>query len=148
MNVIFHALNMLSEKYNYVILLQPTSPLRTFQDIDSCIEKCIQKQAPACVSVTEPNKNPYWMFTLKADETITPLMTDSYNYNLRRRQELPKVYALNGAVYVADSLWLAKHKSFLTEDTIAYVMPKERSIDIDSEFDFALTALLLDNKLF
>ncbi|KOR32311.1 acylneuraminate cytidylyltransferase [Achromatium sp. WMS3] len=140
MDVIFHALDTISEKYDYVVLLQPTSPLRTTQDIDACIEKCIQKDAPACVSVTEPNKNPYWMFTLKADETITPLITN--NYNLQRRQELPKAYALNGAVYVADSLWLAKNKSFLTKDTIVYIMPNERSIDIDCKLDFIITTSL------
>jgi CMP-N-acetylneuraminic acid synthetase len=50
--------------YDYVVLLQPTSPLRTVEDKDGCIEKCIYNNVNVCVSITEPNKSPYWMYNL------------------------------------------------------------------------------------
>ena len=53
-----------------------------------------------------------------------------------RRQNLPPTYALNGAVYVADSAWLRERRSYLAEETLGYVMPRERSLDIDTELDF------------
>ena len=65
-DVIVHAVQTIPEKYDYIVLLQPTSPLRKVTDIDNCIEQCLQKNAKACVSVTEPEKSPFWMY--KIDE--------------------------------------------------------------------------------
>jgi N-acylneuraminate cytidylyltransferase len=61
-----------------------------------------------------------------------------------RRQDTPKIYALNGAVYVADCEWLVRKGSFVTDETVAYLMPRERSVDIDSELDIKLAELLLN----
>ena len=55
-----------------------------------------------------------------------------------RRQDMPEVYALNGAVYVAKVSWLRETRSFLTPETVAYVMPRERALDIDTELDFTV----------
>lgn len=130
---LLHALGELSG-YDYVVSLQPTSPLRTVGDIDACIEKVIETQLPACVSVTEPDTSPYWMYTLDDNGLMRQLIKqDSLTV---RRQDLPNAYALNGAVYVAETKWLMESKSFLTEATIAYEMPKIRSYDIDTEEDF------------
>ncbi|KMY29187.1 acylneuraminate cytidylyltransferase [Lysinibacillus xylanilyticus] len=120
--------------YDYVVLLQPTSPLRTVADIDSCIEYIIEQGAKFCVSVTEPEKSPYWMYTLE-DKTIKPLIEQKQLTT--RRQDLPSVYALNGAVYVGETSWLQKTKSFITDETIGYIMEKSHSYDIDTEEDFS-----------
>lgn len=130
---VLHAIDMV-EGYDYVMLLQPTSPLRTVEDIDRCIEKIIKFNAPACVSVTEPDTSPYWMYTLNCNDQIKPLIPQ--DTVAVRRQELPTVYSLNGAVYIAKTDWLRHTKSFLTEETVAYIMPRERSYDIDTEEDF------------
>ena len=124
---VLHALTLFPQ-YEYVVLLQPTSPLRSVKDIDNCIEQCIYKKAYSCVSVTQPDKSPYWMYVL--DEN-------------NRRQELPEVYALNGAVYVAQSDLLYQKKTFVTMDSVAYCMPKERSLDIDTELDLQLAEYLM-----
>jgi len=129
---VLHALEFLP-RYDYVILLQPTSPLRQADDIDSCLEKCLAADAKACVSVTEVTENPYWMYTLEKDGAMRQLIqTNDFFY---RRQDLPQVYKLNGAIYVANYEWLLQSKSFLSQDTLAYVIPWERSIDIDTEKD-------------
>lgn len=126
--------------YDYVVLLQPTSPLRMAEDIDQCIEICLQMQAPACVSVTIPEKNPYWMYSVGEDKRLRPLFDADTN---ARRQDLPSVHALNGAVYVVETGWLEQHKAFITEKTVASVMPRERSVDIDTEWDIQFTTFLL-----
>lgn len=137
---VMHALSCLPG-YDYVVLLQPTSPLRTHKDIDSCIEACVSSAADACVSVTEPDKSPYWMYTVDTRGKMSPLIKTGES--ILRRQDLPKAYALNGAVYVAATAPLAGSRSFLTENTVAYTMPKLSSIDIDTEADLFIAEALL-----
>lgn len=139
---VLHAMEMLPG-YDYIVLLQPTSPLRTVEDIDQCIELCVSYSAQSCVSVTEPDKSPYWMYTIQKDGILEPLLSTPF---VTRRQDLPHVYSLNGAVYAAESQWLAQNKTFLTEGTLAYVMPKERSLDIDTELDLKICDFLLNSK--
>ncbi|MCZ8531818.1 cytidylyltransferase domain-containing protein [Psychrobacillus psychrodurans] len=132
---ILHAIEQCSG-YDFVVLLQPTSPLRTVEDIDGAIETLIEREADFCVSVTEPDQSPYWMYNLDVNGTMSAVIKQD---NLAvRRQDLPKIYSLNGAVYVANIEKLEEEKSFLTNETIGYVMPKQRSIDIDTEEDFYL----------
>lgn len=138
---VLHAIAALPEQYDYVVLLQPTSPLRTAADIDQCVERCVSRNAPACVSVTEPDKSPYWMYTLDDTGRMRPLLEGDA---ASRRQDLPKVYALNGAVYAADCHWLLRTRSFLSEETEAYEMPKERSLDIDTESDLQYCEIRLN----
>lgn len=137
---VVHAINMLPQ-YEYVIVLQPTSPLRTVEDIDGSIELCFAKRAKCCVSVVEPDKSPYWMLTLGKDGKVLPLFPDSPLVS--RRQDLPIVYALNGAIYIANSECLLDAKTFIDKDMTIYVMPKERSLDIDTEYDVSLADNIL-----
>ncbi|MFA6224292.1 MAG: acylneuraminate cytidylyltransferase family protein [Desulfomonilaceae bacterium] len=128
---VLHAIGVFSG-YDYVVLLQPTSPLRTTNDIEATIDQCLSHQAPSCVSVCESQETPYWMFTFGPDMKLTPFMP---GYTRTRRQDLPPAYLLNGAVYVAEIEWLVLKKDFLANDTVAYVMPVDRSLDIDTEND-------------
>ena len=137
---VIHAIQSLQD-YDYVVLLQPTSPLRTYTDIDACLELCIKSQSSSCVSVTEPDKSPYWMFKLTSDKKLRPLIESGEL--ACRRQDLQKVYAVNGAVYVSDCTYLLKEKSLIGNDTIAYEMPRERSLDIDTEFDLKICEIIM-----
>jgi N-acylneuraminate cytidylyltransferase len=135
---VLHALDELPG-FDYVVLLQPTSPLRTADDIDRCIECCLESDAPGCVSVTEPDKSPYLMYT-QVGKTLRPLLAgDLY----ARRQDMPRVLALNGAVYVAAIAVLRETRAFVGAETVGYEMPKERSIDIDELLDFQIVETLL-----
>jgi len=140
---VLHALQALPERYDYVVLLQPTSPLRLVEDIDGCIAMCIEKDASACVSVTEPANNPYWMYRLSPEGVLRPLFAQ--DEIPARRQDLPPVYALNGAVYVARCDWLLKKRTFLSDETTAFIMPPGRSLDVDTEMDLQLCECLLKN---
>ena len=141
---VLHAIKLIHEKYDYVVILQPTSPLRKIEDIDGCIELCTKKNVPACVSVTGPDKSPYWMFTINKKGQLNSFVASVRP--VTRRQDLPRVYALNGAVYVAKKDWLEKNKTFISEETVAYVMDKERSVDVDDLFDLQLCEFFLVHK--
>lgn len=140
---VIHAIGTIPEKYDYVCLLQPTSPLREAVDIDSCIENCVLNDAPSCVSVVEAAEHPYWMYRISPRQALVSLFPDR---NVTRRQDLPKVYALNGAVYVAKTEIILEEKTFLSEGTIGYVMKRGNSLDIDEEIDFVLAELLLKDS--
>jgi CMP-N,N'-diacetyllegionaminic acid synthase len=137
---VIHALTVLP-RYNYVVLLQATSPFRSVEDIDGCIEQCIRQDAAACVSITESDKSPYWMYTLDTTHHMEPLISNLGD-NVRR-QDLPQIFSLNGAVYVAKVSELLRSRSFITPGTVGYRMPKDRSLDIDTEQDFRICEILM-----
>ncbi len=138
---VLHALNALKEKYDYVVLLQPTSPLRQVDDIDGCIEACFDANALSCVSATEVTQHPYLMYTIDHEGALRELI--HRRETIHRRQDLPTVYVLNGAIYLAASEWLQQNRSFLKPDTKAYVMSRERSLDIDDLIDFKIAEFIL-----
>ena len=141
---VIHAINTLEEKYDFVVLLQPTSPLRTVEDIDGCIQHCILTESPACVSLTEVQQSPYWMYHLDDNMKLKPFVQNVETIN--RRQDLPKVYVLNGAVYVAKSGFILNRKSFLSNETAGYIMSGKNSVDIDTELDFSYCEWLINKK--
>ncbi|MGE4265677.1 MAG: acylneuraminate cytidylyltransferase family protein [Desulfovibrio sp.] len=129
------------DAYDYIVLLQPTSPLRTVEDIDGCIAACLDADLPCLISVTEADESPYYMFTMAPDGLMSPVIAQERFHT--RRQDLPRVVTPNGAVYVADCAWLARTRSYLTPETRGYEMPRERSQDIDGLLDFDICELLL-----
>lgn len=139
-DVVLHTLDCLPG-YDWVVLLQPTSPLRTTDDIDRAISLCLEKNAPACVSVSQTPASPWWMFRIGHQGKMHSFLPPEQRPT--RRQDLPELYALNGAVYLAKTEWLQRSLSFLTEETMAYVMPSERSLDIDTLMDFRIAECLL-----
>lgn len=134
MEVLWHALASVGERFDYLVLLQPTSPLRVARDIDACLQVCVDGGAPACVSVCEVQKSPYWMVTLGQDSRLVPLLAEPVTAS--RRQALPPVYQFNGAVYAAQIDWLRAHGSFFSSETRAWVMDPLDSVDIDDQWDF------------
>ncbi|AZN38511.1 acylneuraminate cytidylyltransferase family protein [Paenibacillus albus] len=138
---ILHALRMV-KGYDIVLLLQPTSPLRTAEDIDHCLEQLVASRAWSVVSVTENDKPLSWMYQL-GDEQQTLVKAIPGLENVLQRQDAAKIYVLNGAVYAAYIPYLLSNESFMYEGTAGYVMPKERSVDIDTMIDFIVAESLL-----
>lgn len=139
---VLHAVSaMLPERYDYVVLLQPTSPLRTVEDIDACIVRCLDNDWPVLLTVEEPSASPYFMFHMAPDGLLSPVLQQDRFHT--RRQDLPPVVKPNGAVYVARCDWLASTRSYLTAETRGLSMPRERSWDVDEPLDFEICELLL-----
>lgn len=140
---VLHVINTLPEIYDYVCLLQPTSPLRKGSDIDRAMAMCIKNNSNSCVSVTEVTEHPYLMYTTNEDK-LSPLFP---NMDINRRQDLPKIFKLNGAIYFAAVNQVLNEKRLVNDKTLGYVMAKEFSIDIDNNIDFELCNNVLMKKL-
>lgn len=133
--VVAHALEELPN-YEYVMLLQPTSPLRQTQNINEAFELLITKNASACVSVVEQLPSPHWMFRIGENQRIIPVLEKP---NFSRRQDLPKVYVLNGAIFISNVEHFQtsiEPDPFLTSETVGYEMPAKISWDIDTMEDW------------
>lgn len=139
---ILHAIEALPG-YDYVMLLQPTSPLRTVEDIDMIISLMIEKDYKSMVSVCLSDKTPSWMFKLTQEDNLESYVQEEV---VTRRQEGEELYSLNGAIYLINSKELTNNKSFFTSNTKGFVMPKERSFDIDDSVDFKICEKFLDLK--
>lgn len=120
--------------HDIVVLLQPTSPLRTAADIDGAIQLLETSGAPACVSLRMADEHPYLTFRLGDGGVIARFAEPPAGISLRR-QDLPAAWCLNGAVYVARVEWFLRERSFLSPQTVGYGMPAERSLDIDTLAD-------------
>ncbi len=145
-DVIMHAVNYLKnngEDFDYIVLLQPTSPLRTTVDIDSAFEM-LNNKTKSIVSVCETEHSPLWSNILPDDLS----MKDFIRQELKnvRSQDLPKYYRLNGAVYIADINYLVENNGFFGDRTKAFIMPQERSVDIDNKEDLLYASVLVKNS--
>ncbi|MDD5457563.1 MAG: acylneuraminate cytidylyltransferase family protein [Candidatus Margulisbacteria bacterium] len=147
-DVALHTLNWLKENdknYDALILLQPTSPLRSVEDIDDLIQQFfLNSSAKALVSVCEAHHHPLWANTLPSDLNMRDFIRPEIKN--KNRQDLPVYYQLNGALYIASPDYILNVKSFLGPETYAYIMPAERSVDIDDLSDFFLVENLLKNR--
>lgn len=142
--VILHALEWAqsqSRRYDTLLLLQPTSPLRTKDDIDAALELFSAAGAKSCVSVCECVPPPHWSFTMDADNRLRQLI--ECPSTVTRRQDLPATFHVNGALYIENVDWLLAGKTLISNATLGYVMPRERSVDIDSALDFLIAETLL-----
>ncbi|MBW3003746.1 acylneuraminate cytidylyltransferase family protein [Candidatus Woesearchaeota archaeon] len=146
-DVVEHLINWLEENkepYDIIIKLQPTSPLRTAEDIDNAIRMLLEKDANCIISVNEATVNPLWMNTLPDNHS----MDNFINFDLirKQRQELKKYYQLNGAVFCAKWEFIKENKNWYGPNTFAYIMPIERSIDIDEPTDIKLLKTIISEK--
>jgi len=144
--VILHAMQFVEaeehKRYDLVFVLQPTAPLRTAEDIDAAIELLEKSDADAIVSVARVEEPHPVKMMVEKEGFLFPFLHDRW-YEGLRRQELEPVYYLNGAIYCVYRDVLLKHKSLWGEKTLAYIMPPERSINIDSKLDLMLAELIL-----
>ena len=131
-----------TDKYDYIILLQPTSPLRNAKHIDEAIELLEIKKANAIVSICEMDHSPLWSNTLPQDGSMKEFLRDEVVNKLS--QDLPKYYRLNGAIYICKTNRLLEEKSFFLKDNIySFIMDRKSSIDIDEEIDFKIVEVII-----
>jgi CMP-N,N'-diacetyllegionaminic acid synthase len=143
-DAIKHTIDSL-EKYDYIVLLQPTSPLRDSKHIDESIELLESKNADAVVSVCEMDHSPLWSNTLDDSLSMKDFLRDEVLN--KRSQDLEKYYRLNGAICICKTDKLLEEKSFMLKQSIfAYLMDRKSSIDIDEEIDFKIAEVLIGNK--
>lgn len=126
-----HALEQIGGHWDYVVLLQPTSPLRTVHDIDGAIRLCDESGAPAVIGVSP----------LPKPATFYGRIDDSGRYS-PGGVDLERTVVINGAVYVGRPDILLRDRTFQSEGVLAYPMPFERSWDVDTPAEFAVCEAL------
>jgi N-acylneuraminate cytidylyltransferase len=146
LDVLTHAINYYkqqNQEFDYLVLLQPTSPFRKNGDIDKMIKLAQTSNADMVVSVKETSANPYYVLF---EEDEQGYLQKSKAANFTRRQDCPTVYEYNGSVYVIKIESLLKQNSLAFKKTIKYQMDDYHSVDIDTQFDFDFAEFLLEKK--
>jgi N-acylneuraminate cytidylyltransferase/CMP-N,N'-diacetyllegionaminic acid synthase len=146
-DVVSHALDTLAaagEVYGWLLLLQPTSPLRTAAHIEAAFARLDACRGSAIVSVCEAEHSPQWMGELPPDGNMGSFGEGAATR--ANRQELTRCYRLNGAVYLAAVEYWRAQAGFLGPATFAYVMARDESVDVDSPLDLEIAELLLARR--
>ncbi|MGR5064416.1 acylneuraminate cytidylyltransferase family protein [Photobacterium sp. DNB22_13_2] len=142
-SAIFHALENVGEEHEIVVILQPTSPLRTAEDIDNALALLADPTVKGVVSICECEHTPLWCNTLPDDKAMGDFLRPSLLG--KRSQDLPQYYRLNGCIYAFDVVSFKMNKGTFYSDTVkAYIMPSERSVDIDTQVDFCFAETLIN----
>jgi CMP-N,N'-diacetyllegionaminic acid synthase len=139
MDVIMHALSEVKEDYDYLLLLQPTSPFRSTEDINKIIQSGIDRDASVMVSVNKCKKHPYFIYESQ-DGYLKPLL--GYKQQIRR-QDLPPVYEHNGALYLAKVDFLKQVKSYNAPEAMLFEMEGSANLDIDDADDWSYAEYLV-----
>lgn len=147
-DVVLHLIQWLreNERYSpdYLMLLQPTSPFRSPVDITQVIQLMhTNLEADAIISVTAVDHPVQWLRKMEANGKLLPL--DETPLKLRR-QDAQQIYQLNGSIYLIKTETFVKDKTFLPAKTFGYIMPEEKSIDIDTPWNFHMAELIMRDK--
>ncbi len=141
-DVVSHALQG-HPGFDYLALLQPTSPLRTAAHIDAAFSLMQSHHSKSVVSVCQVQKSPLWMYHIDASQTLVPVIPKGTQ--VTRRQDLPDAFLLNGAIYFIAVRAFLEERSFLLPDTLGFVMEDDASCDIDSAADLMRAQAILDS---
>lgn len=135
--VIKHAVRFIERQgdhVDFVVTLQPTSPLRRTEQIDEAIELLCRSRFKSVISVKPASYPPYWIVKVKRDQAV-PFIDDGVDYFRKERQQLPKTYQLNGAIYVTRREILFKKMVIITKRCGVIVMDEKTSLDVDTYDD-------------
>jgi CMP-N,N'-diacetyllegionaminic acid synthase len=151
-DVLLHMLDHLekhNERFDYLILLEPTSPLREVSDIDGCMEQIVQHPAAkSIVSVARlEGSHPEFNAVIDPSSGCIRRLDGSSNFRFLRRQELTDVYYFEGTVYVSQVSALRERRSFYHDLTLPYVVPRWKAPEIDELSDFLTIEALLKARL-
>ncbi|MCF2700356.1 acylneuraminate cytidylyltransferase family protein [Fusobacterium mortiferum] len=140
---VLEKMEKLGKRYETLVLLQPTSPLRTVENLKEAYNLYLKNKANAVVSVCEMEHSPLWSNILPIDNKMDGFLKKIGNKN---RQQLEKYYRINGAIYIANIEYFKRYKDFYYKNSYAYIMSRENSIDIDEEIDFKIAEFLMKEK--
>lgn len=151
-DVVIHALDYLSERgedYDYILLLEPTSPLTEASDIDSAIlslDSTLGKAGSAVgVSLME-TQHPAFSVEISKNRFISPLIAGSFD-SMPRRQDLKPIYALDGSLYLSSVEVLYRQKSFCHDKTLGIIFDRYKSFEVDDLVDFLFIEAVLEYRI-
>lgn len=145
LSVLQHAVAFLEEKgekFNLIVLIQPTVPGVETSDIDATVEKLASTGVKSCITVSSIVDPPEWMYRVDTEGRLQKYI----DLPASRGQDLEKLYRVNGAVYVTERDTLMKENKIVDNNNCSgVIMPRERSTDIDTPADFAIAEALMKN---
>lgn len=145
-DVLLHAISWMEsagDPFTVLALLHVTTPLRSAEDVDNCIELLVDSGAQSIFSVTDAHRNPYFNMVEVRGGKVALIKQG----NFVSRQSAPEVYDMNSSIYIWMKDALKEKKSTFLERTGIYRMPRERSVDIDDHLDFRIAEMLLREKV-
>jgi len=134
-DAIEHALTTVGDRWDYVVLLQPTSPMRASDDIDGAVALCDRRDAPSVIGVSPMPKPPGFYGRVHADGRF-----------VRNKPADDEAVIINGAVYVGRPEVLLQQRTFQSEGTLVWSMPAARGWDVDTLFDFVVCEALWPHR--
>lgn len=150
--VMFHAIRWLESDQGtlpeFILLLQPTSPLRTSEDIEAAVRIAVEQNADSVLGVTELASHPYQARRTADDGTLTEFIANSPapGTSKTRRQEFPTAYRINGSIYLTRTEVLRDQHTFEPPRTFPYVLPSHRSWELDEPWELYVANLIMENR--
>lgn len=151
MDVVEHAVQWIEKndggKYDYVCLLEPSSPFVNSADLDEAFDMLEKKEADTLLGMKEVDVSRNFIFPLDINGGLSFFYESVNKMKSVRRQDQPKEYTPNGCLYVAKWAYFKKYKSFHSVNSIPFIMPAERSVEIDSPLDLLLAKTIVANGM-
>lgn len=130
------------KKIDYIVSVPPTAPLRTTKDINECLRVAMKNKADVVLTGSISHRNPYFNMVKIKNKKIS--LVCSSKKNIVRRQDAPKCYDLTTVCYVFRPDYIKNHSNLFSNKTRLVIIPKERSLDIDNNFDYELAKFLFN----
>lgn len=130
------------KEFDYLIDLDATAPLRNVEDIVSSFQQFLENDNDNLITAMPSRRSPYFNL-IEVDNEGKVYLSKNLDINVLRRQDAPKSYDMNASIYIWKRDSILKKKSIFLEKTGLYVMPEERSIDIDTELDYKFVEFIM-----
>lgn len=150
-DVVLHAMNWIKdnskEKYDYVCLLEPSSPFASYKDFDKAFELIQETDADTLLGMKEVDVTSNFIHSLDKDGKLSEFYYAIKDLKSIRRQDQAKEYTMNGCMYIAKWDYFMKNKLFHSENSVPYIMSEENSIEIDTMLDYEIACRIVEKGL-
>ncbi len=150
-DVVLHTMNWISkydkEEYDYVCLLEPSSPFASYQDLNKALELMEERDADTLLGMKEVEVSKTFIHSLDKNGGLSEFYYAIKDLASVRRQEQKEEYTMNGCMYIAKWNYFEEYKLFYAENSIPYIMPEETSIEIDSMYNYKIACMMVENSI-
>ncbi len=151
MDVVMHAMNWVKEhdpqRYDYVCLLEPSSPFASYRDLERALQAIEERQADTLLGMKEVDVNSVFIHPLDENGGLSHFHRAIEQLKNVRRQDQEKEYTMNGCMYIARWAYFEAHQLFHSENSVPYIMPDEVSIEIDSMYNYKVACIMAENAM-
>lgn len=151
MDVVMHAVEWVKSNddrvYDYVCMLEPSSPFLSYVDINNAFDMMIEKRADTLLGMKEVEVVRAFIHPLDKNGGLSAFYHEIKEMKSVRRQDQEKEYTMNGCIYAAKMEYFWKHRLFHSENSIPYIMPQELSVEIDNQIDYQFAKYVVEKEL-